>query len=106
MKVPLTKKQIMIIGIVVIALAWWFMSSKSGKGDLVYFFSPNCPHCRDFMPVWESVNVPSGVGKKKIDCSTQACLGIEALPTIMMNGDEFSGERTKENIEAFVNKNM
>ncbi len=105
MKIPFTKQ--IIIGIVIVAISfiWWFLYSNT-KGDLIYFFSPNCPHCRDFMSSWESINVPFGVGKKKVNCDTQACPGIKSLPTIMLNGEEFSGERTKENIESFVNKNV
>lgn len=104
MNMPFSKNQILIIAVVIVAIVCFYMKGKSDKGDLVYFFSPKCPHCRDFMPVWDSLSVP--VNKKKVDCSLQACQGIEALPTLMMNGEEFKGERTKENIETFVNNNL
>lgn len=103
MKIPFTKQQI-IIGILLVITIWWFMSKSIRKSELIYFFSPDCPHCQDFMPIWDSLSL--SVNKKKINCNTQDCPGIEALPTIMMNGQQFKGERTKENIEAFVNKNV
>ena len=106
MKIKLSNKQLMIVGAGVLLVLWFLYSNTStaGKGDLVYFYSPNCPHCKDFMPVWDSLSVP--VSKKKINCDTQKCPGIEALPTIMMNGEEYTGKRTKEGVEAFVQKNM
>lgn len=107
MKLSLSKNQMMIAtALVIVAILFFYMKGGNNKGDLVYFFSPNCPHCRDFMPIWDNISTPSGVGKKKVNCDNQACPGIEALPTIMLNGEQFNGERTKENIETFINKNI
>ncbi len=108
MKLSLSKNQMIIAAVVVVLASFFFYmkSSNNTKGDLVYYFSPNCPHCTDFMPLWDTLNVPSGVGKKKVNCNSQACPGIESLPTIMLNGEEFKGERTKDNIETFIKKNI
>lgn len=93
-----------IIASILILMFGYYYFFQQSNSDLVYYFSPNCPHCVKFMPVWDTINV--NVNKKKINCDIQSCPGIQALPTIMINGNEFDGERTKENIEAFVQKNL
>jgi hypothetical protein len=92
---------IQIVGIVIAIVVVWVYMSKGTKNKLVYYFSPNCPHCVKFMPVWETIKA----NKTKIDCTKNSCPGIEALPTIMLNGAEYTGERTKEGIEKFVKQN-
>lgn len=94
---------IQIAGIVLaIAIVWVYISKGNTKNQLVYYFSPNCPHCVKFMPVWETISA----NKKKVNCDKESCPGIETLPTIMLNGVEFTGERTKEGIETFVKQNL
>lgn len=101
MKLQLSNIQLSILIISVLIIGWWFWPSKQ---QLKYYYSPNCPHCVKFMPIWEKIKV--NVDKVKINCDIQNCSGIVALPTIKFNGIEYEGERTKENIETFVEKNI
>lgn len=99
MKLSLTKIQISIAIIVIIAFGLWFWNPSTSS--LVYYYSPNCPHCVKFMPTWETINTK----KTKINCDIQACSGVDALPTLMLNGEEYTGDRTKTAIEAWVKQN-
>lgn len=103
MKLTLSKIQIAgIIGILLVGI--WFYLNQGTKNKLVYYYSPNCPHCVKFMPIWDSLNV--GCGKMKINCDSEKCVGIEVLPTIKLNGVEFQGDRTPDAIKAFVQKHL
>ncbi len=93
-----------LIGIVIISTVYFWICKTKTK--LIYFYSPKCRHCRDFMPIWDSINMPPKIGKKKINCDIEDCTGIQALPTIRINDKEFTGERTKENVELFVKQNV
>lgn len=110
MKLNLSKQQkYIVVTIAVIAIIWYMNKSgmmsnmMGGAADLVYYYSPGCPHCVKFMPIWETI---SGVSKKKINCDSGNCEGIEALPTIKLNDKEYDGERTREAVEAFVASNL
>ena len=92
----------LIMVLVTIVVIWLYISKNNIKNKLVYYFSPNCPHCVKFMPIWETINA----NKKKINCDKEKCPGITALPTIMLNGIEYTGERTKDGVEKFVKRNL
>ena len=99
MKLPQLSKPMMIAIVCIAIFLVWYLQKPSVSG-LIYYYSPNCPHCVKFMPEWETIGLP----KRKVNCDTESCPGIEALPTIMYNGKEYGGERTKAGIESFVNK--
>lgn len=110
MKIPIKmSNQNIIMFIIVIAIIGYYMySTKENMIELQYYFSPNCPHCVKFMPIWETIQIPTR--KRKINCDKENCQGIESLPTIIFkNGSEkleFNEDRTKDAIEMFVNKHL
>lgn len=98
---------ILVVILVIVAIIYFYTNQKPTK-QLVYYFSPKCPHCVEFMPEWEKVQVV--IPKSKINCTTQDCPGIQALPTVILENNgiktEYEGERTKKAIETFVTKNI
>ncbi len=110
MKLSLSNTQLIILAFVILVVIIYFYMNQNQKPSkqLVYYYSPKCPHCVEFMPEWEKVQL--SIPKKKIDCTTQDCPGIEALPTVILENNgtktEYNGERTKKAIELYVEKNI
>ncbi|KAG6890196.1 hypothetical protein C0992_002853 [Termitomyces sp. T32_za158] len=82
----------------------------------IEFFSPYCPHCRNFAPTWEQLvaesNYPS-LNFAQVDCSVHGDLcddqQINGYPTLRMynhgeNLAEFPGKRDLPALHAFIKK--
>lgn len=89
------------------------LAIREYKYLLVLFYDPECPHCHNFMPVFEKM--ASTLKKEnfffaKLDCikneKVANNLDIEAFPTITLlkNNEKFvfEGERKEENIEKWL----
>ena|SRR3989338_8018775 len=92
------------VGIVlVVVLTLWFMlknrstkvnESFSSSHELVLFYAPWCPHCKNLMPVWEKLtqkfdkNKNAGVTVRKVDCQAHPeeakIHQIDGYPTIIL----------------------
>lgn len=94
---------------------------------LTLFYSPTCPHCVDFLPIWdgdasdpnslkaelEKQNVQVTLRKVNVNDPANAELAnakkIEGVPTIILTKDgkdtEFTNDRTAKNIVLFVKSN-
>ena len=96
---------LLLILITIILFGKWYFSSQD---QLLYYYSPNCPHCVKFMPEWETINLP--ITKKKINCMVEKCPNIEYLPTLILKTNNknisYDGERKKDDIENFVFQNI
>ena len=87
----------------------------TNKGTyLALFYSPDCPHCVNFKPIWkelEQETLPNNIKMVKIDATKETKLSdeydITGYPTILLikNGKtvkEFDDVRTVENLLDFV----
>lgn len=87
---------------------------KQQKCTLYYFFTPSCPHCVRFTPIWDQL-VKKLESKKnielvKVDATKDQNLAfyynVTRLPTIILVTSEkpivYNGDRSVENIYEFV----
>merc|ERR1719367_1256669 len=87
----------------------------------VKFFAPWCGHCKRLAPTWDELAgkfaAAADVTVAKVDCTSDdnknkelcSAQGVNGFPTLHLYKDgkkveEFSGKRTIEALEAFVNK--
>ncbi|KAH0587068.1 Thioredoxin domain-containing protein 5 [Termitomyces sp. J132] len=84
----------------------------------IEFFSPYCPHCRNFAPTWDQLVTEAerdspAVNLAQVDCSVHGDLCTEhhvmGYPSLYMynNGeklDAFSGDRDLPALHKFINK--
>jgi thiol-disulfide isomerase/thioredoxin len=91
-----------------------FDSNIKTKNELVLYYAEWCGWSQKILPVWEELekNNKLNVTLKKIECEKQPdekCKSVQGYPTIIYYKDDkeivFNGERTKENIITFLNKN-
>ena len=87
-------------------------SRMGGAVKVKYFHSPNCPHCRNFYPVWDNF-VNSSQGKadfEKIDCTTNPdlCANIRGVPYVVFIIKEkevvYEGQRDVQSLNLFLDK--
>lgn len=95
-----------------------FTERFSGNATLYFFYADWCPHCTKVKPTWSALeNENLGVSLEKVDCSDRNNVpelakqyNVGGFPTIMLvnngNVQEYSGNRSKEDIMAFVNSNV
>ena len=85
--------------------------SSSGKKSVhvKYFYSPYCPHCRNFMGAWDDfTKSQNDFSFEKIDCSTRPdeCRGIRGVPHVLFvkDGKEevYSGDRSVQSLREFL----
>lgn len=109
------------VGVVVVAVAYFLYSSYEGFDDgnnkktLVLFYAPWCGHCQKLKPTWEQLvkkhTNDSTVDIKSVDCDQHPEQakenGVEGFPTIILiKGNTkipFTGDRSLESIEQFIN---
>ena len=87
-------------------------SDVKSKPKLILYYTPNCPFCVQFKPIWEKsvVRLSEYVDPIAIDCSTKEC-AVAGFPTIRLYTDanysvDFDLERTSENLLAFVKSKL
>ena len=92
-----------------------FENDNSKK--LVYFYMDGCGHCKNFTPIWDEFcnSNTSPITTHKIERSNAQnkleTYNINGFPTILLldeNNDklkEFSGKRTVEGLQSFVDAN-
>ena len=85
--------------------------AQDNETGLYYFQNPRCPHCTNFEPIWDSIQIPNII-KHKIN--TADAIGeqmsnlynITKIPTIMYIGKEghtlYNGPNTRDAITAFA----
>jgi len=102
--------------VAVFYLLSFFVSTMEGMEDsdkVIYFHSDSCGHCKKFTPEWTKFANNTKVNHKmveakEIDGAGYGGLGVEAFPTVLLVGAnkqkkaEFSGERTKAGLDAWV----
>ncbi|PWN49566.1 thioredoxin-like protein [Violaceomyces palustris] len=91
---------------------------------LIEFFSPSCAHCKQFGPTWSELNVNKDNLRSwypqapftlaQVDCMAQkdVCIkeGVQFFPRLTLYVDgvqavsEYSGERTYEEVSAYIDK--
>ncbi len=84
------------------------------KPQLVYFYLQECPHCKDFTPIWDDavnkINAASlKIDMQKYDIQDNALAkkyNVNAAPTILyIDGEtstEYNGPRTADGLLAYV----
>lgn len=85
--------------------------------ELILYYADWCPHCQRFKPVWEELK--NELGKSKIKLTEVDAVAdpervkqdnVEGYPTIRLVKPqeivEYKGDRTKEALIDFVNKNI
>jgi thiol-disulfide isomerase/thioredoxin len=63
------------------------------KEQVVYYYSKDCPHCKDFTPLLKKMANSTGVKVKKVDVNDcpkgdYLCPLIPAVPAVFHNGIE------------------
>jgi len=116
---------VVALGIVlVVALGYLLFSGKcferftnETSPKLVYYYMKECPHCKDFNPVWDSLSAKLTaenlvVDLQKVDLQDEKnkdlVKDISGAPTIMFvtstTTAEYDGSRSAEEIIAFLKK--
>lgn len=102
-----------IVAILLVSVLAFFLLKCRSSGDeydisVKYYYNPGCPHCRNFMPAWNSfANGKRGV--EKIDCSQnpQLCSGVKGVPHVVFSDKltnvVYTGNRTPEDLTSFFN---
>jgi hypothetical protein len=104
----LTKMHYLIIGLVVLVIAFYFRPSLSlynkpkPAGELTLYGSETCGWCKKQLTELEGLNV------KYVNCkeSAAACsaLGITAYPTFVLpDGTQLKGFQTRDKITPYIN---
>ena len=84
--------------------------SDDGKPKCVLYHVDWCGHCQKVKPIWKELKdeYSDRVTFEDKDCeddeNTELCKKevSEGYPTIKLNGEEYSGERTKEVLSEFI----
>lgn len=91
------------------------VKSQTGK-QLVLFYAPWCPHCKDMLPDWDRFTEAnrSNVAVKKVNSELEPELikeyDIQGFPTILLlDGSgktiaKYEGERDSKSLSDFVNR--
>ncbi len=95
----------------------FYADTEVAKPDLVLFYVDWCPHCKEVKPMFEQLKAKYPERVKMMNAEDPANVEmakkykVEAYPTIMMIGSniengalEYSGDRSMESIEAFLQK--
>lgn len=89
-----------------------------GESKLYFFYADWCPHCTKMKPTWNSLESENlGVSFEKVNCTDNKNVpelaktyNVSGYPTIIyVNGNnvqEYSGNRTKEDIISFIKSNQ
>ena len=77
---------------------------------LVLYYSPHCPHCHSFMPIWDEFSATKKIPTKKVDCTKDACPNIAGYPTVLLQKKDgktvtFSKNRTVKDLTSFIDEN-
>lgn len=104
---------IILILIIVFVVISYGKTEQFGNGtELILFHSPQCPHCKSFMPIWNEIKNSIGIRTVKYDCTDNVNAGkcstynIRSYPTLILetNGNkyEYNGNRDVMSITNFV----
>jgi len=93
-----------------------FPDSTSKHVWLIEFYSPGCPHCRNFVHNWETLaeNLRGIIKVGAVNCQIDAQLcqqqGVRAYPTIKLAFQdkymEYKGDRSPKQIKKWAYENM
>ena len=97
---------------VLLLIAYWLYRCNKSKIKIKYYFSPGCPHCRNFMPAWDQfASKASGMAEvEKVNCAvdSSACAGIRGVPHVVFSSDKseivYPGERTPDALYNFLER--
>ncbi len=82
-----------------------FTSDATGE-KLVLYHLNGCHHCTELMPIWNELKKTHGAHMEEYEATAHPKLmkrhNITYFPTIMKGKLEFTGERTSENLRAFL----
>jgi glutaredoxin len=82
-----------------------FTSDTTGE-KLVLYHLNGCHHCTELMPIWNELKKTHGAHMEEYEATAHPELmkrhNITSFPTIMKGKREFKGERTSENLKAFL----
>jgi thiol-disulfide isomerase/thioredoxin len=89
------------------------LEGLANKNTLRYFYKEGCPHCVTFSPEWDKF-VQKGGSKYETEKVEEANINsehaqyIKGFPTVMLfkadsTTKEFTGDRTAEALETFMN---
>ena len=100
-----------IIAILLMYCVYRCCYRKSGV-KVKYFYSPGCPHCRNFMAAWDQFasQASSKADVEKVNCAThpQLCAGIRGVPHVVFSVDNkevvYPGERTPGALYNFLER--
>ena len=98
------------------------LSSESNRPENLYilynFYSPKCPHCRNFSPVWKDVTDKLNSNKRLTTRGVDVTIpenehivfyyNVSSLPTIILatpdRNIEYTGDRSTNDLINFVSK--
>lgn len=105
------KKLILVIVVfILIAIIFYSCDNQSTTGLRVkYFYNPGCPHCRNFMPAWQtfSSRIKGNADVQSINCAENPalCKGVTGVPHVVFSDDHnnvvYSGKRTPDDLQNF-----
>ena len=81
---------------------------------IVYSYSPQCGHCKDFMPVWDEFSSVIGgdIEVEKVNCreNPERCSDIMGVPDVKIHTEsgkkiKYTDERTVRGLLSFVSMN-
>lgn len=107
--------QILLFVFFVLLLVFFYKRQSCGKSTCVsYYFSPHCPHCRNFTLEWNKFKkMAKHCTFKEIDCTREPekCSGIRGVPHIVFtssSGDElvYEGKRDSNSLYKFSKSKM
>lgn len=100
---------------IVLAILVLYCSYRCMSGHRVkvkYYYSPGCPHCRNFMPAWSQfASKASGKADiQEVNCATNPsmCAGIRGVPHVVFSTDKsevvYPGDRTTDGLYSFLER--
>lgn len=109
-----------LLTVLLLLVALYYFIRKANKegftsnAKVTYFFMPECPWCKAFMPEWEkfvTLAKKEGYTTQEIDATDPANQktvqdkAVKGFPTVIVSKGkdvEYSGERTADDLNKFI----
>lgn len=99
---PLTIILVALTAVIFFVLVWG--RGDSGTKTITFYTLPSCGACRRLQPELDRLKAagPPDLVVEQVDCSMDRCSAISKYPTVVCQGQEYSGERTAEAMKAWA----